>query len=195
MSEEKKDRRVERTRESLRTALMQLVREKGYDAITIQDITDKANLGRSTFYLHYDTKDDLLLDHHADFTDALNLQALSPDELLGSLPQPEMIRFLQEMFGGKFIYFAIKRAKDADVIMAGIRQQMIERLEISVDRAFPGQEANIPLDALLNYIIGAQLSLIDWWLSHPTGHDAKTIATMLHQLQSMAICKAFDVTK
>lgn len=192
MSEEKKDRRIERTRDSLRNALMQLVQEKGYDAITIQDIADKANIGRSTFYLHYETKDDLLLDHHADFTEALNLRVLSPDELRSDTPQAEMIQFLQEMFDGKFIYFAIKRAKDADVILAGIRQQMIGRLEIAIKSAFPEQEANIPLDALLTYIIGAQLSLIDWWLSNHTGHSAETIATMLHQLQSMAICKAFD---
>lgn len=194
MSEEKTDRRVQRTRESLRTALMQLVREKGYDAITIQDITDKANIGRSTFYLHYETKDDLLLDHHADFSATLKLQALSPDELQGHAPQPEMIQFLQEMADGKFIYFAIRRAKDADSIMAGIRQQMIERLEVSIQNSFSEQRANVPLDALLNYIIGAQLSLIDWWLSHRTGHSAESIATMLHQLQRVAICSAFDVT-
>jgi len=56
------DRRVQRTRKLLRESLMALILEEGYDAISIQDITDKANLGRATFYLHFKDKDELLLD-------------------------------------------------------------------------------------------------------------------------------------
>ena len=63
MSDEKTDRRIQRTRELLRKALMELIDEKGYDAVTIQDITERANLGRTTFYLHYQSKEDLFLDH------------------------------------------------------------------------------------------------------------------------------------
>ncbi len=193
MSEEKLDRRIQRTRELLRNSLMQLIREKGYDAVTIQDITDKANLGRTTFYLHYETKDDLLLDHHADFTDSMNLRILSPGELLGDVPQVELVEFLNQLEAGKFIYFAIKRAKDADIILDGVRQQMLERLQEAIEATFPEQTPVMPLDALLNYIIGAQLSLIDWWLSKATGHDSQTIAGMLHQLQKAAICSAFGI--
>jgi len=193
MSEEKLDRRVQRTRELLRNALMQLIREKGYDAITIQDITDKANLGRTTFYLHYETKDELLLDHHADFSTALNIRTLTPEELLGNKPQQELIDFLKQMFEGKYIYFAIKRGKDADVIMDGVQQQMIARLEESIQVTFPGKTSSMPIDALLNYIVGAQLSLFDWWLSNNTGHSAETIAGMVHELQRTAIYSAFGV--
>lgn len=56
------DRRVLRTRKLLRESILALVLEKGYDDISIQDITDRANLGRATFYLHYREKDDLLAD-------------------------------------------------------------------------------------------------------------------------------------
>src|SRR5438046_2383994 len=57
---EKADRRVARTRHALAMALMQLTVEKRYDAITIQDLLDRAGVGRSTFYEHYRGKDDLL---------------------------------------------------------------------------------------------------------------------------------------
>src|SRR5258708_27383276 len=53
------DRRVARTRETLRHALNSLILKKGYEAITIKDICDAANVGRSTFYAHYTSKDDL----------------------------------------------------------------------------------------------------------------------------------------
>ena len=47
------DPRIERTREALRGALMALIEEKGFDAISVQDITERARLNRATFYLHY----------------------------------------------------------------------------------------------------------------------------------------------
>lgn len=53
------DRRVVRTRRALQHAFMSLIVEKGYDRTSIQDVCDAANVGRSTFYLHYDSKDEL----------------------------------------------------------------------------------------------------------------------------------------
>src|SRR5215467_2339104 len=54
------DRRVQRTHDVLHRALMSLIIEKGYEVITVQDIIDRANVGRSTFYTHYVGKQDLL---------------------------------------------------------------------------------------------------------------------------------------
>jgi AcrR family transcriptional regulator len=56
------DRRTLRTRRQLRDALMTLILEKGYDAVTVEDITSRADLGRTTFYLHYRDKEELLLE-------------------------------------------------------------------------------------------------------------------------------------
>jgi AcrR family transcriptional regulator len=53
------DRRVMRTRKTLKQALISLILEKGYEVITIKDICDTANVGRATFYAHYKSKDDL----------------------------------------------------------------------------------------------------------------------------------------
>ena len=59
----KTDRRVQRTRELLQKALIELIRERGYEVITIQNIVDRANIGRTTFYLHYNSKDELFMMH------------------------------------------------------------------------------------------------------------------------------------
>src|SRR5919108_3084865 len=58
----KTDRRIQRTCKALRTALLEIIKEKGYDAISIEEITERANVGRATFYLHYKDKEDLLLE-------------------------------------------------------------------------------------------------------------------------------------
>src|SRR5262245_49469875 len=54
------DRRVQRTKTSLRNALMGLAREKPYPSIAVKEILDRANVGRSTFYTHFRDKDELL---------------------------------------------------------------------------------------------------------------------------------------
>ena len=61
MAEKTTDRRVRRTRHALENALISLILEKGYDAVTIEEITDRADLGRTTFYLHFRDKEELLM--------------------------------------------------------------------------------------------------------------------------------------
>ena len=56
------DRRTQRTRKALQEALISLMFEKSYDAILIQEILDRANIGRSTFYTHFRDKDELLVE-------------------------------------------------------------------------------------------------------------------------------------
>lgn len=58
------DRRIQKTKRSLTEALIQLILEKNYENVTIRDIIDKANVGRSTFYTHYESKEQLLMDGH-----------------------------------------------------------------------------------------------------------------------------------
>ena len=60
-SDLKNDRRTQKTKKYLAAALVELIMEKGYDTITIQDIIDRANVGRSTFYSHYESKEQLLV--------------------------------------------------------------------------------------------------------------------------------------
>lgn len=57
----KDDRRTQKTKTALAAALAELIAEKGFDAITIQDIIDRANVGRSTFYAHYESKEQLMV--------------------------------------------------------------------------------------------------------------------------------------
>jgi AcrR family transcriptional regulator len=193
VTDEKQDRRVRRTRELLKTTLMRLIDEKGYDAVTIQDITERANLGRTTFYRHYQSKEDLLLDHHADFAAHWTLRPLRHDELMSDTPPDDFERFLQALADDKAVYLAIKRAKEAEFIMRGVRQQMANNLEQSLRSGFADAGVKYPLDLLANYLVGAQLSLIDWWLTHRTTHDAKDVARTLHRLQRAVLQNAFGL--
>jgi len=69
------DRRVQKTKKLLWEALVKLILKKGYEAVTIQDIIDEANVGRSTFYSHYESKEHLLLGAQAHLTDMLAMES------------------------------------------------------------------------------------------------------------------------
>src|SRR5947209_7875960 len=98
----KTDRRVQRTRDLLQKALIDLIGECGYDAITIQDIVDRANVGRTTFYVHYSSKEDLFMSSHQAIVGEFHfgqLHLLSAEELLSPEVPPGMIsafRHLEE---------------------------------------------------------------------------------------------------
>src|SRR5512140_2306583 len=74
MEQEKKDRRTRKTRQVLRDTLLMLLKEKRYDDISVQDIIERADVARSTFYVHYVDKDDLLTGRHGIFAENLGQQ-------------------------------------------------------------------------------------------------------------------------
>ncbi len=193
MAEKKLDRRVQRTRALLNDALMQLIREKGYDSVTIEDITERANLGRTTFYLHYQSKDDLLLDHHAGFVKTLQLGRLTREQFLGNEPQPEMVEFLTQLSQSRPIYQAFAQAKEAEFIRQGVRDQATQNLTGSLEMAFPEQTPTPTLDILTHYLVGAQLAFIDWWVKSRSVLTPVQVATTLHQMRSAAIRDAYQI--
>src|SRR5258708_20430827 len=88
------DRRVQRTRDLLQKALIDLISECGYDAITIQDIVNRANVGRTTFYVHYSSKNELFMSCHKSIVGEFHfgqLHLLSRKELLSPEVPPGMI--------------------------------------------------------------------------------------------------------
>lgn len=193
MTEQKLDRRVQRTRSLLNKALMDLIQEKGYDNVTIEDITERANLGRTTFYLHYQSKDDLLIDHHDDLASQLNLDSLNREQLLGAEPQAEMVAFLQQLNQSVEIYEAFTKAKEAAFIMHNVRERTMNNLRESLTKAFPETVPSPPLELLAQYIVGAQFSLLDWWVTNETAYTPEQVATMLHQLRSAIVRDAYGI--
>jgi len=97
------DRRIRRTRSLLNKALVELVAEKEYDEITIQEITERADIGHRTFYRHYASKDELLIDVMEDalsgFRDLLVLPSslLLPSDELDGTPQENGRRLFEHV--------------------------------------------------------------------------------------------------
>ncbi len=177
------DRRVQRTRQLLRDALLTLIVERGYDELAVRDITDRANLGRATFYVHYGSKDELLTDSLESLFDELA-------EQIGKIPaaiEPGVDGFpVQVVFEhaaqNRDLYRLILNGKGSRqpeqrlrAIIFGVVGQRFELL--FADRTPP-----LPVEVMANHVAGSLVALLGWWLESGTAFSADDMAQAFNGL-------------
>lgn len=191
----KTDRRVQRTRELLQKALIELISERGNNAITIQDIADRANVGRTTFYLHYSSKDELFMSCHEAIVNEFHfgpLHALSREELLSPEAPSGMASAYRHLENTRAL-LSIFQSKDSPLILRRIREGSAQEIEAGLRSAFAETASTIPFDVLANYLAGAQIALMQWWLEKRQPHTPENLAQTFHRLQRAAILDAFGL--
>jgi AcrR family transcriptional regulator len=192
----KADRRVQRTRDLLQKALIELVAEQGYDSITIQDIVDRANVGRTTFYLHYHSKDELFMNCHEAIVSEFRVGLLHPltrEELLSSEIPAEMNAAYKHLEEGRALLYPVFHGKDSQLILRQIRDRSAREIEANLRTIFEENESKILLDLLANYLAGAQIAFMQWWLEKRRPHTPDELTKILFQLQRAAIRDAFGL--
>ena len=182
MNGKKIDRRVQRTRQILRDALVALILEKGYQKITVQDIIDRAHVGRSTFYSHFRDKDDLLfsgfdelahdLDRHMSSAETT---ADSQDHLLHSLD------FFIHAYHNKELYVAMTESGGGELLLDISRQHMQSHIQAHLNK-LSSVEQEIPIPVISNFLAGSLLSLIIWWLDQDLPYTPEEMDGMFNTL-------------
>jgi AcrR family transcriptional regulator len=178
------DRRVQRTRQQLRDALIALILERGCDTLTIQDITDRADLRRATFYMHYGTKEELLLTILQETFDGLvrQLEPMMKGDALGGKTQVDVFRVtFQHVAANSALYRIILGGQGAAAIARSIREYLAGCVLRGLKTVRPDR-LTMPPDVLANYIAGAELGLMTWWLENGQPYPAERMAEMAHQL-------------
>jgi len=178
------ERRRLQTRKLLIQTALQLVLEKGYEAITIQDITDRADLGRGTFYIHFKDKEEVVWTAFQDLFHELEQEAHS--KLDRRLPQVEYFGLLnifqhaeknrdlyRVMFGGQGSAMLTGRAQDylANAFLDDIRQAP-QSAEIDFD---------LPEEIEAQLLTGAITRLLYWWLETNNNYTPEQMATMTYE--------------
>jgi AcrR family transcriptional regulator len=159
----KTDRRKQRARKLLQKALIELMSEREYDALTIQDIVDRANLGRTTFYLHYHSKDELFMSCHETIIREFRIELLHPfsrEELSSSEIPSGMISAFRHLEERRAILYPIFHSKDSQLILRQIRERSVRELKANLRAIFAEDDSSIPLDILANYWAGTQIALV-----------------------------------
>ena len=191
------DRRTQRTRELLQQALIELLHERRYDAITIQDIVERANLGRTTFYLHFRSKDELLMQCHEGIVSAFHFGPRYPrsrEALLSPEAPPGLIAACRHLQDARAPLARLLQSKESLLILQRLRDWSAQDIEASLRAAFADSESAMPIDVLAHYLAGAQIALLHWWLEHPRSDTPEQPAQAVHQLQRAAIRDAFGLT-
>jgi AcrR family transcriptional regulator len=176
------DRRVQRTRQLLQDALVSLILEKGYQKITIQDIIDRANVGRSTFYSHFHDKDDLLLSGFDELAHDLNRHMRTP-ETPGDEPGHLLhsLEFFIHACENKELYIAMADSGGGDLIFDIARQHMQNHIEHHLNQ-MPAIGDQIPLPVITNFLAGSLLSMITWWLEQSLPYTPQEMNSMFNAL-------------
>jgi len=185
------DRRVARTRGLLQQAHISLILRKGYDAITVDDICDAANVGRSTFYSHYTGKDDLRrsgLEHlRKELVGAQKQAQAKPgnirDRSLGfSLAMFEHARDHIDL------YKALVGGRGGAIALGTIRQILSDLIRNELAATAGKKSADdFPRELVVQYVVGAFMAVMTWWLDGGAKLPPQRVDAMFRRLATEGI--------
>jgi AcrR family transcriptional regulator len=180
------DRRVRRTRKLLRDALVALTLERGYGGVKVEDITERADVGRATFYTHYPDKDALLTQIVAELIEDLHerLRPLVTASSTGFTGKPvlEMFRHAAEE---RDVYRVILRGEgDGKALRMFMDERSTAAARVFRARAeFHGVTPRMSVDVLARAWTGEQIAVLQWWLeSDPPPLSPEDVTDMLLNL-------------
>jgi AcrR family transcriptional regulator len=184
MGDQRIDRRIQRTRQLLRDALFLLIIEQGYEEIAIADITERANLGRTTFYLHYQDKEDLL---------KTSIKALMYELQQDVEPNAEevcpypirFIRIFQHVAQRQQLYRALLGETRSVNIGNLMRTYFAELFLRQTLEPLKGENTHsLSNELIAAHAAGSLFGLLSWWLNHEAPPSAEQMGTVYFQLMA-----------
>ncbi|HSL46683.1 MAG TPA: TetR/AcrR family transcriptional regulator [Anaerolineales bacterium] len=172
----KHDRRSQRTRHLLSAALVELIREKDYSAITVSDLIERANIGRSTFYSHYRDKDDLFVGELDRVIEVLS-QRIPDQEELPYFPSLGLFRHVGQEYE---LYKALTWTPGIDILIKHLQKSLTQRIERGLQNTH--REYEIPISVIANFIAGSFLTLLKWWLENKMIYSAEQMDEIFRNL-------------
>jgi len=169
--------------------------ERTYDSITVQDITERANVGRTTFYAHFRSKTDLYLHAHFEAVAHMGQDALTMDQLLAPDPPAYFVKFLEFIVHDRATQLGLALSQDVLVIVRAMRDHVSDIIERCLRETYPEQSSRVPFNLLSNYLGGAQVELVGWWVESHSNLSARELAVYYQRLQRAALLDALQLDK
>ena len=178
------ERRRLQTRAQLIQATLKLVLEKGYDAITIQDITDRADLGRGTFYIHFKDKADVVWAAVQDMMREMERQAHRTFDRRA--PQVEYYALLNVFRHGRENrdFYRVVFSRRGSAMLADRTQDLMAKILLYDLQQAPNagkREFGIPHEMLAQMLTGMITRLLTWWLESPQKYSAEEMAAFAYE--------------
>ena len=170
------ERRQQKTRTAIFSAFTSLLAEKPYSKITVQEIIDAANVGRTTFYAHFETKDDLLKELCEELfghiigsaMDCTHTHGLYSD---GSAPESVFCHLLQHLQENDRNIIALLSCESSEMFLRFFKDSLNELVRSQFINQNRKANTDIPEDFLINHISGSFVEMVLWWIK---GHRKQT---------------------
>ncbi len=186
------DRRIQRTRHMLSDALFALIVEKGYESVTVQDITEHANVGRATFYLHYRDKEELLSASLKQLVNELT-QYVEPNNDSPSTYKTLSVRVFQHVALHRALYRALLGEGGPPIIAARMKRYLAVLIQnyviipLLVRRNASVDSELVDPELLATHAAGSLLALLIWWLDHDLVQSAEEMGSLFWRLMTPGI--------
>ena len=180
MKQDKQDRRSQRTHRLVNSALLELLFERHYDTITVQDILDRAGIGRSTFYTHYFDKEDVLTSIAEQMLETFDQQFSHRNVEQGVIPALELFQHVQQ----NYQYFqAMMRGNTGEVLWEAAQITLSKNIEQTLTTAYAEKRPPlVPWDVTSQYLAGSFLHLVKWWLKAEMPYSPEQMERIFQQL-------------
>ena len=163
------DRRQQKTRAAIFSAFTVLLSEKSYHKITVQDIIDTANVGRTTFYAHFETKDDLLKELCEELfghiinsaMDCTHTHGLYSD---GSAPESVFCHLLQHLQENDKNIIGLLSCESSEIFLRYFKDSLNGLVQSQFVNQNRKRNTDIPQDFLINHISGSFVEMVLWWI-------------------------------
>jgi AcrR family transcriptional regulator len=190
--------------------MMELLLEKRFDAITVQDLLDRAGIGRSTFYAHYFDKDDVLAQIAEQMLETFRMRVVQETaqkaarqtgdagtaEHVGHaagqaiLPSLEIFRHVQQQYPQ---LHALVRGHAGEVLWETGQTLLCQNIERTLTSTYTQATArSVPVEVAAQYLAGAFLNLLTWWLRAEMPYTADQMDSFFQQLALPGVWATVD---
>jgi AcrR family transcriptional regulator len=177
---DKQDRRSQRTRRLVNTAMLELLFEKHYDAITVQDILDRAGIGRSTFYTHFFDKEDVLTSIAEQMLELFGKQLSQRQEKGAIIPVLELFEHVQQH---EQYFRAMLRGPTAEMFWEMAQTALSKTVEQALSTVYAENASPvISREMIAQYLTGSILALLKWWLKAEMPYSPAYMEQVVQQL-------------
>jgi len=190
------DRRIQRTQELVRQAFLSLVTERGYASLTIDDITERANVGRSTFYLHFSDKEHLLASTIEAFFGKLAKEIQEhPSPLTAEQWHTRATTFFKHVAENQPMYRLILASPSA-IIAGRMRKVLMNNAKDYLATCWlKGRDDPVLTDLLANHLVFSVMSFCWWWMESATPHTCGEVANLFKELTTRGIAGVIEAAR
>ena len=181
MKQQKADRRSQRTYRLVSSAFAELLGEKPYEEILVQDIFDRADIGRTTFYAHYFDKKDVLDSITEQELSMLAHQLAQAPARHRVVPSLELFEHAYHSHNQQFL--ALMRSRAGEPLWEALHTALCQAIEPALSTLCEKKRSpSIPLPVVSQYLAGAFLTLFKWWVEASMPYPPEQMESIFQQL-------------